>query len=144
MTDSALEDYLTHGRFKEGLKQCEKRLKKNKPAVEHFVYKARFLYGLGQRNEAMAVITALTERTPSITDTVVLDEIDSFLFSIANDDVYPHVLTNGPVSNKLWSACFGTTPKSGIHHAYLDRLNGAVRDRRWQDAGTVSLPDGMW
>ena len=137
-----LEDYYAHHRYKDGLKKCEKLLKKGRQDTPLLLlYKAKFTSQLGQRKEAHAIIDSLVDRTPALDQTQILQQIDEFLYQEAIDSSFPNVLTNGPTANKLWNNCLAVTTKQAVHHVLQDRLEWAIQERRWQDVGTVSTAD---
>lgn len=132
-----LDEYLEKKRFKDGLNRCNRILKKPNADALVVVYKARFLYALGQHDEADATITLLLERKPPIKDTVILEAVDTFLLERASESSTSPVLTSGDTSNKLWKAAVEDTRKSFVPQICQDRYEHAIRQGRLIDAHHV-------
>ncbi|PSK43684.1 hypothetical protein B9Z65_7198 [Elsinoe australis] len=129
-----LDEYLEKKRFKDGLNRCNRILKKPNADALVIVYKARFLYALGQHDEADATITSLLERKPPIKDPVILEAVDTSLLERASESSTSPVLTSGDISNKLWKAAVEDTRKSFVPQICQDRYEHAIRQGRLIDA----------
>ena len=131
-----LRDFLDLGRYKIGLDRCSKFLKKQPSDARLLYFKASFLVGLGQIEEANKILDQLAERTPPITDLNLLTDLDQLATS-SQCDVYPRPLTNGPIAGKLWANATSSAGKKAVISINNRRFADAVMEQRWADASTV-------
>jgi len=137
MPVSDLEDYIEKRRYKEGLARCNKLLKKSNVQPILHIYKARFLRGLGQHEEAKAALAPSLELKLTINDTQFIHDFDIYMYEDLREHSFPNVLTNGIEANKLWSNVLSTTSRQ-IAVAHLnDRYTMAIVQSRWIDVSYV-------
>lgn len=132
-----LLDFLDSGRYKNGLDRCNKFLKKSPSDSRLLYFKASFLVGLGQLEEANKIIDQLSLRNPPITDLNLLKNLDELATSSISD-VYPRPLSNGPKAGKLWANATSSAGRNAVTTINQQRFISAVTEQRWQDAGAVS------
>ena len=137
MATAELSDFLESGKFKIGLDRCNKILKKSPSDSRLLYFKASFLVGLGQIDEANKILDQLSQKNPPITDLNLLTSLDELATS-SQFDVYPRPLTNGPRAAKLWANATGSAGANAAKSINYRRFIDAVTEQRWQDASTVS------
>ncbi|KAL1302251.1 hypothetical protein AAFC00_002673 [Neodothiora populina] len=143
MASIELLDFLQSGRYKIGLDRCNKSLKKSPSDARLLYFKASFLIGLGQPDEANKILDQLAQKSPPITDLNLLKNLDELATSVSSD-VYPRPLSNGPRAAKLWTNATGFAGKKAAMSISHQRFLSAVIEQRWSDAGTalVALKKG--
>lgn len=136
MASAELRDYLDTGKHKDGLNRCNKLLKKTPNDPRFLYFKASFLFGLSQHDEGNKILDQLCN-TP-ITDLNLITSLDELGTTSQLND-HPRPLSNGPRIGKLWTNATNAAGKNAVITINRRRFICAVKDRRWADAGTVSL-----
>lgn len=142
MASVDLKEFLESGRYRIGLDRCNKYLKKSPSDARLLYFKASFLVGLGQNEEANKIVDQLSQRNPPITDLNLLTSLDELATS-ALLDTHPQPLSNGPGAAKLWTMATSSAGKKAIISITQRRFICAITEKRWQDAGSVRFPDSL-